>query len=101
MCQQATSQARLEKPPTWAVLMCVLRDQAPVANLVSDGVFVTRGDGALQPSDSLVDPIVAMRRIGLRFLATDCGVGYTLLALIQHVTRFTSAPTRPPLRQFR
>jgi hypothetical protein len=42
-------------------LMYLLRDQAPVVNLVSDGVFVTRGDGALKPSDSLVDPIVVMR----------------------------------------
>jgi hypothetical protein len=81
--------------------MHVLRDQAPVANLVSDGVMVTRGDGELKPSDSLVDPIVVMRRIGLRFLTTDCGLGYTLLALIHHVTLFTWAPTKPPLRHFR
>jgi hypothetical protein len=81
--------------------MYPLRDQAPVANLVSDGVFVTHGDGALKPSDSLVDPIVVMRRIGLRFLTTDCGPRYTLLALIHHITRFISAPTKPPLRHFR
>jgi hypothetical protein len=53
----------------------VLWDPAPVANLVSDGVFVTSGDGALKPSDSLVDPIVVMRRIGLCFVTTDCGLG--------------------------
>jgi hypothetical protein len=79
----------------------VLWDQAPVANLVSDGVFVTSGDGALKPSDSLVDPIVVMRWIGLCFLTTDCGLGYTLFALIQHITCFTSAPTKPLLRHFR
>jgi hypothetical protein len=31
--------------------VCLLRDRAPVLNLVSDGVFVTRRDGALKPSD--------------------------------------------------
>ena len=58
-----------------AALMCLFRNQAPVANLVSDGVLVTGGDGALKPSDSLVDPIVVMRWIGLRSLTTDCGLG--------------------------
>jgi hypothetical protein len=78
----------------------VLWDQAPVANLVGD-VLVTSGDGVLKPSDSLVDPIVVMRWIGLCLLTTDCGLGYTLLALIQYVTCFTSAPTKPLLRHFR
>ena len=80
--------------------MELLRDQAPTANLMSDSVFVTRRDGALKPSDSLVDPIVVMRWIGSRFLTTDCGLGYTLLALIQHVTGFASAPTKPQSRHF-
>jgi len=48
--------------------MYLLRDLAPVVNLVSDCVFVTGADGALMPYDSLVDPIVVMRRIGLGFL---------------------------------
>ena len=47
--------------------MYLLRDQAPVVNLVSDSVFVT----ALMPYDSLVDPIVVMRWIGLGLLTTD------------------------------
>jgi hypothetical protein len=64
-----------------AALMYPLRDRAPVANLVTDGVFATRG--ALKPSDSLVDPIVVMCRIGLCFHTTDCGPGDTLLALIR------------------
>jgi hypothetical protein len=55
--------------------MYVLWDQAPGANLVSDGVLVAGGDGALKPSDSLVDPIVVMCWIGLRFVTTDCGLG--------------------------
>jgi hypothetical protein len=79
----------------------VLWDQTPVANLVRDCVFVTSWNGTLKPSDSLVDPVVVMRWIGLRFLTTDCGLGYTLLALIQHITCFTSAPTKPLLRHFR
>jgi hypothetical protein len=69
--------------------MYLLWDQAPVANLVSDRVFLTRG--VLKPSDSLVDPIVVMRRIDLRFLATDCGLGYALMARIHHAFRLGSS----------
>jgi hypothetical protein len=65
-------------------------------NFVSDGIFVTRGNGALKPSDGLVDPIVVMRRIGSGFLTTDCGLGYTLLALI-HTLPF-SLRLQPSLR---
>jgi hypothetical protein len=68
--------------------MYLLWDQAPVANLVSDRVFLTRG--ALKPSDSLVDPIVVMRRIGLRFLSADRGLGYAVMAQRHQVSRFTS-----------
>ena len=62
---------QMKRPPTEATLMYLLRDLAPVVNLVSDCVFVTGADGALMPYDSLVDPIVVMRRIGLGFLTTD------------------------------
>ena len=55
---------QMKRPPTKATL-------GPVVNLVSDCVFVTGADGALMPYDSLVDPIVVMRRIGLGFLTTD------------------------------
>ena len=51
--------------------MYLLRDLGPVVNLVNDCVFVTGADGALMPYDSLFDPIVVMRRIGLGFLMTD------------------------------
>jgi hypothetical protein len=62
---------QMKRPLTEASLMCLLRDLGPVVNLVSDCVFVTGADGALMPYDSLVDPIVVMRRIGLGFLTTD------------------------------
>jgi hypothetical protein len=52
-------------------LMYLPGDHAPVLNLVSDSFFVAGADGALQPYDSLVDPIIVVHRIGFCFLATD------------------------------
>jgi hypothetical protein len=51
--------------------MYLLRDHVPVLNLVSDSAFLTGADGALKPYDSLIDPMVVIRRIGLCLLTTD------------------------------
>jgi hypothetical protein len=49
----------------------VLRKHTPIVNLVGDHVFATGFDGALEPYDCLVDPIVVVRWIALRLLTTD------------------------------
>jgi hypothetical protein len=44
-------------------------------------------DGTLKPYDSLIDPMVVMRRIGLCLLTTDRSLNQALSALIHHVAR--------------
>ena len=65
--------------------MYLLGDHARVLNLMSDSAFLTAADGALKPYDSLIDPMVVMRRIGLCLLTADRSLNQALLALIRHV----------------
>jgi hypothetical protein len=66
--------------------MHLLRDHGPLLNLVSDNAFSTGTDGPLKPYDSLIDPMVVMRRIGLCLLTTDRSLNQALLSLIHHVS---------------
>ena len=66
--------------------MYLLGAHAPVLNRVADSALFTGADGALKPCDSLIDPIIVMRRIGLRLLTTDRSLSQALLALMHHVT---------------
>jgi hypothetical protein len=66
--------------------MHLLRDHDPLLNLVSDNAFSAGADGALKPYDSLIDPMVVMRRIGLCLLTTDRSLNQALLSLIHHVS---------------
>ena len=66
--------------------MYLLGDHAPVLNQVSDGASSAGADGALKPYDSLIDPMVVMRRIGLCLLTTDRSSNQALLSLIHHVS---------------
>jgi len=66
--------------------MYLCRDHASALNLMSDSAFLTADDGALKPYDSLIDPMVVMRRIGLCLLTTDRSSNQALLSLIHHVS---------------